>query len=56
MPDSLPPTSPQPKQRSSRLLVYVMLGIIILFIAAFLIFHPDPTGAGHSKTNTTSDH
>jgi hypothetical protein len=56
MSDSLPPTERQPKQRSSRILVFVMLGIIILSIVAFLILRPDPTGAGHSKTNTTSDH
>jgi hypothetical protein len=43
-------------QRSSRVLVFVMLGIIVLFIAAFLVFRPDPTGAGHSSTHTTTDH
>ncbi|HEV2645268.1 MAG TPA: hypothetical protein VGU46_02780 [Acidobacteriaceae bacterium] len=54
MPTSVPPTNSP--QRSSRTLVYVMLAIIVLSVAAFLVFHPDPSGAGHSKTNTTSDH
>jgi hypothetical protein len=55
MTDSNRPTEPKP-QRSSRTLVFVMLGIIILFIAAFLILHPDPSGDGHTTTHTTSDH
>jgi len=55
MPDSLPPTEHPPK-RSSRMLVYVMLGIIVLSIVAFLVLRPDPSGAGHSTTDTTSDH
>jgi hypothetical protein len=47
---------PPEHKRSSRILVFVMLGAIVLLIAAFLILRPDPSGAGHSTTNTTSDH
>lgn len=47
------PSSRTPDQqpaRRSRTLVLVMLGIIILSIAAFLVFRPDPSGAGTSST------
>jgi hypothetical protein len=55
MPDSVPPHEHQHK-RSSRTLVFVMLGIIILSIVAFLVLRPDPSGDGHSTTHTTTDH
>jgi hypothetical protein len=54
MPET-PPNSHAPR-RTSRILVLTMLFIIVLAIAAFLILKPDPSGAGHSTTNTTSDH
>jgi hypothetical protein len=59
MPESSTPNGNSP-QRSSRILVFVMLGVIVLFIAAFLVFRPDPSGAGRvttpGATPTTSDH
>jgi hypothetical protein len=55
MPEALPPKDDRP-QRSSRTLFFVMLGVILLFIVAFLILKPDPTGAGHSSTPATTDH
>jgi hypothetical protein len=54
MPET-PPNSHAPR-RASRILVLTMLFIIVLAIAAFLVFRPDPSGAGHATTPTASDH
>jgi competence protein ComGC len=41
------PPDQQPGRRS-RTLVLFMLVIIVVSILAFLVFHPDPSGAGHT--------
>ena len=48
------PSSPENSTRSlGRVLFFVMLAIIVGFIAAFLILRPNPTGGGGSATPTS---
>jgi hypothetical protein len=47
---------PDPTQQGdgkSRIMVLVLLGIVVAFIAAFVILRPSPSGTGH-PTSTSS--
>jgi hypothetical protein len=43
MAETTPPPDPQ-HSRSSRNYVFVILGIIVLSLVAFMVFRPDPGG------------
>jgi hypothetical protein len=54
-----PPILPPGKRTSfpNPLMVFIIIGIIVASIAAFLIFRPNPTGSGtNSNTTPTSQH
>jgi hypothetical protein len=56
MPETKSPDE-KDSQSSSRVLVMLMLGLIVLSIVAFLVLRPDPSGAGHNTTHpATTDH
>ena len=47
------PTPPDKKtSRCSPLLVFVIAAVIVLSIAAFLIFHPTPPGTNQKSTSS----
>ena len=54
MPET-PPNNHSPRG-VSRILVFVMLGVIILSIAAFVAYRSDPRSAGRTPTDITSGH
>lgn len=49
-----PPHDPgnQPANRSSRILLLILIGIIVAGIAAFLIFRPNPSNTPVSPSTT----
>jgi len=48
-----PETDRKQGDGKSKILVLVMLGIVVASIVAFLLFRPNPSGAGH-PTSTSS--
>jgi hypothetical protein len=51
---SAPEPNPQKQgDGKSKTLVLVMLGLVVAFIVAFLVFRPNPSGTGH-PTSTSS--